>query len=286
VVLAFDPMGQGERIQAYDRRLNRALVPGGVQEHWLAGTQALLVGDTLARYFIWDAKRALDYLVAHPAVDAARIGATGCSAGTQTTYISALDPRIRVAAPLCYMNSFEVLFPGSIGDSEQSLPNFLSEGLDQTDYVLHFAPKPWLIGSTEEDFFTQAGAKVIYEAARSFYRIFDAESSVKWVVGPGGHGTPKEVRTALHGWFQQWLLGRGGIDGGGSEHPDVHKRGADGAADGTGGRRLEEPGPGGTAAGAAEGERAAGRSAGRGAAAGASAGGGAGGEGDRGDVYV
>ncbi|MBZ2177567.1 MAG: acetylxylan esterase [Acidobacteria bacterium] len=219
VVLAFDPMGQGERIQAYDRRLNRALVPGGVQEHWLAGTQALLVGDTLARYFIWDAKRALDYLVAHPAVDAARIGATGCSGGgTQTTYISALDPRIRVAAPLCYMNSFEVLFPGSIGDSEQSLPNFLSEGLDQTDYVLHFAPKPWLIGSTEEDFFTPAGAKVIYEAARSFYRIFDAESSVKWVVGPGGHGTPKEVRTALYGWFQQWLLGGAGST---AEDPNI-----------------------------------------------------------------
>ncbi|OYW08104.1 MAG: hypothetical protein B7X34_09410, partial [Acidobacteriia bacterium 12-62-4] len=103
-------MGQGERSQAFDRRLNRALVYGGVPEHWLAGTQALLVGDTLARYFIWDAKRALDYLVSHPAVDPERIGATGCSGGgTQTTYISALDPRIRVAAPLCYMNSFEVL---------------------------------------------------------------------------------------------------------------------------------------------------------------------------------
>lgn len=219
VVLAFDPMGQGERSQAFDRRLNRALVYGGVPEHWLAGTQALLVGDTLARYFIWDAKRALDYLVSHPAVDPERIGATGCSGGgTQTTYISALDPRIRVAAPLCYMNSFEVLFSGSIGDSEQSLPNFLSEGLDQTDYVLHFAPKPWLIGSTEEDFFTPAGAKVVYEGARSFYRIFDAESSVKWVVGPGGHGTPKEVRTALYGWFQQWLLGASGST---TEDPNI-----------------------------------------------------------------
>ena len=206
VVLAFDPMGQGERSQAFDPRLNRALVPGGVPEHWLAGTQAILVGETLARYFIWDAKRAIDFLVSHPAVDADRIGATGCSGGgTQTTYISALDSRIKVAAPLCYMNSFEVLFGGSIGDSEQSLPNFLSEGLDQTDYVHQFAPKPWLIGSTEEDFFTPAGAKIVYEGGRSFYKLFDAESNVKWVLGPGGHGTPLVVREAVYSWFQQWL---------------------------------------------------------------------------------
>lgn len=206
VVLAFDPMGQGERSQAFDPRLNRALVPGGVPEHWLAGTQAILVGETLARYFIWDAKRALDYLVSHPAVDPERIGATGCSGGgTQTTYISALDARIKVAAPLCYMNSFEVLFAGSIGDSEQSLPNFLSEGLDQTDYVHQFAPKPWLIGSTSEDFFTPAGAKIVHEGGKSFYQLFDAASNVKWVVGPGGHGTPIEVREALYSWFHQWL---------------------------------------------------------------------------------
>ncbi len=218
-VLAFDPLGQGERTQAYDPRLGNGLIDPGVPQHFLAGTQAILLGETLARYFIWDAKRSIDYLVSHPAVDASRIGVTGCSGGgTQATYIAAMDPRITVAAPLCYMNSFEVLFKGSIGDSEQSLPNFLAEGLDQTDYVMQFAPKPWFIGSTKEDFFTPAGAKVVYDDARGFYKLFDAESNLKWVVGPGGHGTPLEIREGVYDWFVRWLH----VDGGdGKEIPNL-----------------------------------------------------------------
>jgi cephalosporin-C deacetylase-like acetyl esterase len=206
VVLAFDPMGQGERLQGYWPRAGVALMRTGVPQHWMAGTAAILLNQTLAAYFVHDGKRALDYLTSRPEVDANRIGCTGCSGGgTQATYISALDPRVKVAAPLCYMQSFEVLFKGSIGDSEQSVPRFLSEGLDQTDYVELFAPKPWLIGSTEQDFFTPAGAKVVFEEARNWYELYGAQDRVKWVVGPGGHGTPIEVREAVYEWFNRWL---------------------------------------------------------------------------------
>ena len=121
------------------------------------------------------------------------------------TYISALDPRIKVAAPTCYMNSFRVLFRGPVGDSEQSLPNFIVSGLDQTDYVELFAPKPWLIGSTEEDFFTPAGAKLVFEEAQRWYGLYGADDRIKWVVGPGGHGTPLKIREAIYDWMIRWL---------------------------------------------------------------------------------
>ncbi|HEU0123912.1 MAG TPA: acetylxylan esterase [Bryobacteraceae bacterium] len=206
VVLAFDPMGQGERFQGYWSRAGVSLVTPGVPQHWTAGTAAILINQTLSAYFVWDGVRALDYLTSRPEVDAERIGCTGCSGGgTQATYISALDPRVKVAAPLCYMQSFEVLFPGSIGDSEQSPPNFLARGLDQTDYVEIFAPKPWFIGSTKEDFFTPAGAKPLYEEARNFYEILGVQDRIRWVVGPGGHGTPLEIREGVYEWFNRWL---------------------------------------------------------------------------------
>jgi cephalosporin-C deacetylase-like acetyl esterase len=206
VVLAFDPMGQGERYQGYWTRAGVSIVPPGVPQHWTAGTAAILINQTLAAYFAWDGIRSLDYLTSRPEVDPERIGCTGCSGGgTQATYISALDPRVKVAAPLCYMQSFEVLFKGSIGDSEQSLPGFLSNGLDQTDYVELFAPKPWFIGSTKEDFFTPAGAKPLYEEARNFYEILGVQDRIKWVVGPGGHGTPLEIREGVYEWFNRWL---------------------------------------------------------------------------------
>lgn len=206
VVLVYDPVGQGERQQAYDRRLGRSLAGGSTTQHFMNGATSLLAGQSFARYRIWDAKRALDYLLSRPEVDTEKIGCTGCSGGgTVTTYISALDERIKVAAPACYLNSYRVLFTRSIGDSEQSLPNFLSSGLDQTDYVELFAPKPWLIASTLDDFFTPEGARMVYEEARRWYQIYGAEEKIRWVVGPGGHGTPREVREAIYEWMIRWL---------------------------------------------------------------------------------
>lgn len=206
VALAYDPVGQGERQQAYDARLGHSLIGGATDQHFLNGAQAVLLGQSVARYFIWDGMRAIDYLVTRPDVDAERIGASGCSGGgTQTTYIAALDPRVKAAAPACYMNSFRTLYEGPVGDSEQSIAGFLSAGLDQTDYVELFAPKPWLILSTEQDFFTPAGARQVYEEAKRWYGLYGAEDRIKWVVGPGEHGTPRPVREAMYEWMIRWL---------------------------------------------------------------------------------
>ena len=217
VVLAYDPVGQGERQQAYDPRFGRSLIGGPTDQHFSNGAAAILMGQALARYFIHDGMRAIDYLVSRPEVDPERIGATGCSGGgTQTTYIAALDPRVKAAAVNCYMNSFQTLFAGSIGDSEQSVPGFLAAGLDQTDYVELFAPKPWLITSTEDDFFTPPGARQVYEEAQRWYELYDAKERVKWVVGPGGHGTPKVVREAIYEWMDRWLA-----NGSGKPMPEI-----------------------------------------------------------------
>ena len=143
VVLAFDPMGQGEREQTYDRRVDRALAGWSVPEHIQAGAQNILIGESLARYFIWDAKRALDYLVSRPDVDPERLGAVGCSGGgALTTFIGALDPRVKAVAPACYVNSYRLLFTGPDPDSEMSPPNILFSGLDMADYVELSAPTP------------------------------------------------------------------------------------------------------------------------------------------------
>ena len=136
VVLAFDPVGQGEREQTYDRRVDRPLAGWSVPEHIQAGAQSVLIGESVARYFIWDAMRALDYLASRPEVDPARLGAAGCSGGgALTAFIGALDPRVKAVAPACYINSYRLLFAGADPDSEMSWPSFLSSGLDVADFV-------------------------------------------------------------------------------------------------------------------------------------------------------
>ena len=206
VVLAFDPVGQGEREQTYDRRVDRPLAGWSVPEHIQAGAQSMLIGESVARYFIWDAKRSLDYLVSRPEVDASRLGAVGCSGGgALTTFIGALDPRIKVVAPACFINSYRLLFAGPDPDSEMSWPRFLASGLDMADYVELSAPKPWLILATEGDYFTPAGAKLVYEEARRWFGLYGAEEKLQFFVGAGPHGTPLETREQIYKWMIRWL---------------------------------------------------------------------------------
>lgn len=206
VVLAFDPVGQGEREQTYDRRVDRALAGWSVPEHIQAGAQSMLIGQSVARYFIWDAKRALDYLASRPEVDPARLGAVGCSGGgALTAFIGALDARVKVVAPACFINSYRLLFAGADPDSEMSPPNLLSSGLDMADYVELSAPVPWLILATEGDYFTPAGARLVYEEARRWFSLYGAEDKLRFFIGKGPHGTPLETREAIYEWMIRWL---------------------------------------------------------------------------------
>src|SRR5438874_5808174 len=121
VVLCFDPIGQGEREQTYDPQLKAPAAGWSVNEHIHGGAQASLVGEALTRYFIWDAKRSIDYLVSRPEVDPERLGAAGCSGGgALTTFIGALDARLKAVIPSCFPNSYRLLFAGPDPDSEMS----------------------------------------------------------------------------------------------------------------------------------------------------------------------
>jgi cephalosporin-C deacetylase-like acetyl esterase len=208
VVLATDPIGQGEREQTYDPQLSGPLAGWSVPEHIQAGAQAILVGESAARFFVWDAKRAIDYLVSRPDVDATRLGAAGCSGGgALTTFIGALDTRLKAVVPACYPNSYQLLFAGPDPDTEMTFPEFLAHGLDVADFVELSAPTPWLIQATEDDYFTPAGARLVYEEARHWYGIYGAEDKLGFFVGPGPHGTPLVSREALYHWMIRWLEG-------------------------------------------------------------------------------
>lgn len=216
VVLATDPVGQGEREQTYDPRVDKALAGWSVPEHIQAGAQNILIGQSVARYFIWDAKRALDYLVSRPDVDADRLGAVGCSGGgALTTFIGALDPRVKAVAPACYVNSYRVLFAGPNPDSEMSFPNLLASGLDMADFVELSAPTPWLILETDGDYFTPEGARMVYKEARRWFGLYGAEDKVAFFLGGGPHGTPLETREEMYHWMIRWLK-----DG----HGDFHEQ--------------------------------------------------------------
>jgi dienelactone hydrolase len=211
VVLCFDPIGQGEREQTYSKQTNAPLAGWSVPEHIEMGAQAQLIGQGLARYFIWDAMRSLDYLASRPDVDASHMGAAGCSGGgALTTFTGGLEPRLKVVIPACYPTSFQLLFPteGSGGpDAEMVIPNLLASGLDTADFVELRAPTPWLLQTTEHDEynFSHEGVKLVYDEARKWFTIYNAPDNVGFLMGPGSHGMPLVSREAVYEWMNRWL---------------------------------------------------------------------------------
>ncbi|MDZ7640320.1 MAG: acetylxylan esterase [Bryobacterales bacterium] len=223
VCLTWDPLGQGERVQIYDEDLGGSKVPPATTEHTVIGAQTLLVSGSLARYTIWDGIRALDYLVSRPEVDAKRIGCTGNSGGgTHTAYLSALDDRIQVAAPSCFITSWRRILK-SIGpqDAEQCVPPFLGEGLDHADFIHAFAPKPYMMLSAIRDFFSITGARETYAEARKVYDLLGASDKIAMTEADDGHGYSKPRRLASYKWFDKWLKG---VDEDTIEEPVVPRR--------------------------------------------------------------
>ncbi len=209
VCLAWDPLGQGERVQLFDADLGGSKAAPSTTEHTVLGTQTLLAGIPLARYTIWDGIRALDYLVSRPEVDPKRIGLTGNSGGgTHTAYIASLDDRIQVAAPSCFITSWRRLLL-SIGpqDAEQCVPGFLAEGLDHADFIYGFAPKPYRMLSAIRDFFSITGARETFAEAQRVYGLLGAPDRIAMTEADDGHGYSKPRRLASYKWFDKWLKG-------------------------------------------------------------------------------
>jgi hypothetical protein len=69
VVIAWDPVGQGERSQFWDVKTGKSRYNLVCAEHAVLGNLAYLAGANLARWEIWDGMRAVDYLLTRADVD-------------------------------------------------------------------------------------------------------------------------------------------------------------------------------------------------------------------------
>jgi dienelactone hydrolase len=210
VVLTYDPLGQGERRIYYDAALGDSRVGSTTEEHDMAGIQSLLGGESIARYMIWDGMRGIDVLQSLPYVDPKRVGISGCSGGgTLTAYLAALDDRLQAAAPSCYITDWEDQLLGTgPQDAEQQFPDQFKNGLNHADLVEAFAPKPYLICSTTEDFFPIAGSRKAFLESQRIYSLLGAEEKISTAYDSGPHGTTQPQREAIYAWMNRWLKGQ------------------------------------------------------------------------------
>jgi dienelactone hydrolase len=204
VVLIYDPIGQGERLQY--GHVEKEHRPGvGVGEHLLAGNQQLIVGEFFGTWRAWDGIRALDYLLTRPEVDPKHTGITGNSGGgTMTTWLCGLEARWTMAAPACFVTTMRRNLENELPqDTEQCPPHALALGLDHSDFLAAMAPKPVIILAKEKDYFDVRGAEEAYARLKHLYRLLGAEENIALHVGPTGHGYTIENREAMYRWFNR-----------------------------------------------------------------------------------
>jgi cephalosporin-C deacetylase-like acetyl esterase len=213
VALAYDIVGEGERMEYWDPMTGRSRGERPTGDHSIAGFQTMLTGDHLARYFINEEMRGIDYLVSRHEVDPKRIGAFGCSGGgTATAYLAAMDDRVQAAGVACYVNDFKHLLAGpGPQDGEQSIPGFISGGLDVPDWVELAAPKPYAVISTTEDMFPFEGAKAAVAEAKRFWGAYGKADRLEWYSGPGPHGAIAPMADRIIDFFRRTLRAGGPV---------------------------------------------------------------------------
>ncbi|MBX3423273.1 MAG: acetylxylan esterase [Pirellulaceae bacterium] len=205
--LIVDPIGQGERLQLPDSS-GKSLSP--TVEHTVVGTAAIPLGWNTARWMIHDAMRSIDYLQSRQDILPERIGAMGNSGGgTQVSYLMALDPRVRAAAPSCYLTAVERLLE-TIGpqDAEQNIFGQIAIGLDHADYMMLRAPQPTLIACATRDFFDIGGTWSSYRQAKRLYERLGHGRHVELVEVEAEHGWHPQLRRTSVQFMLQHLAGR------------------------------------------------------------------------------
>lgn len=204
VVLIYDPIGQGERLQYPGEDLKSRIGPG-VAEHIQCGNQQFLVGEFLGNWRAWDGIRALDYLLTREEVDPKQLGVTGNSGGgTMTTWLSGVEHRWTMAAPSCFVTTFRRNMENELpADTEQCPPRALALGLDHDDFLAALAPEPVLILAKEKDYFDVRGSEEALRRLKRLYKLLGAEQDVALFVGPTSHGYSQENREAMYRWFNR-----------------------------------------------------------------------------------
>ena len=149
---------------------------------------ALLLGETMIGWRVFDVMRTIDWIETRKDLDADRVGCMGISGGgTCTTFSSALEPRIKVAYISGYLNTFR----DSIFSLSHCIDNYVSGILnwaEMYDVAGLVAPRPLFAESGEKDnIFPIAASLASFERVRKVYGIFDAANLCEQETFNGPH---------------------------------------------------------------------------------------------------
>jgi len=168
--VAIEPMGFG------CRRDNLTKGKGlGTSACQPSAGAALLLGETMCGWRVWDVMRTIDWIGTRRELDAERVGCMGISGGgTVTLFAAALDTRIRAALVSGYLNTFRDSILSLSHCIDNYIPGIL-EWAEMYDVAGLIAPRALFAESGENDrIFPVAAARESFSKVRRVYEALGA----------------------------------------------------------------------------------------------------------------
>jgi dienelactone hydrolase len=181
--LAIEPLGFGHRRDPAARKRG----PNASSCQPAAGA-ALLLGQCMIGWRLWDIIRGVDYLETRPEVDAKRIGLMGISGGgMMTLFGAALEPRIKACLVSGYYNTFRDSIFSISHCMDNYVPDILSVA-EMSDVAGLIAPRPMFVESgTNDSIFPVEATRRSYAEAQKIWRLWGALDRLGLEIFEGEH---------------------------------------------------------------------------------------------------
>lgn len=149
---------------------------------------ALLFGETMIAWRVYDIMRTIDWIETRPELDAKRVGCMGISGGgTCTTFAAAVEPRIRAAMVSGYLNSFRDSILSLAHCIDNYVPGIL-QWAEMSDVAGLIAPRPlFMEAGDKDDIFPIEASRQCFTELKAIYSTFEAGDRVGLEVFAGEH---------------------------------------------------------------------------------------------------
>ncbi|PJF08569.1 dienelactone hydrolase family protein [Pseudorhodobacter sp. MZDSW-24AT] len=195
-VLCVDALGWGAR------------AGGGYEAQQALAANLLQIGQSAAGVMAWEDARALDWLCAHPRVDAGRVAAVGFSlGGFRAWQVAALTGRVAATVSIGWMASLpELLVPGNNQVRGQSAFWMAHPGLyrqmDLPDMAALAAPRPfWAEVAQGDPLFPAAAVDPAFVRLAAIWAAAGAAERLMLSRPEGGHSFGPARQAAAFDWL-------------------------------------------------------------------------------------
>jgi len=181
--VAIEPMGFGHRRDALTSK-------GGLKASACqpAAGSALLLGQTMIGWRVWDVMRAIDWIETRPELDAKRVGCMGISGGgTCTQFSAALDTRIKAAFVSGYLNTFRDSIMSVSHCMDNYVPGILNWA-ENYDVASLIAPRFFFSeGGDQDRIFPVHATRASFAKVKNVYEIFGVPERAQQEIFSGKH---------------------------------------------------------------------------------------------------